>query len=241
MKKKAKPAKRKAARKPKTGRKVDSIQAYKGFDKDWKCQGFQFKVGESYEHKGEVKLCASGFHAAEYPFDVFSYYKGGNYAAVTLGKASAEKERDSKRVGGTIRLDAKLSLLDLIKAQVKMTVERAGKENLATGDSGHAAATGNYGHAAATGYSGHAAATGDSGHAAATGDSGHAAATGNYGASFVGFNGKAKAGAKGSFAIAWFDKEADRARLIVGTPGENGIKADQWYAVKDGALVEATV
>lgn len=88
---------------------AETITAYKGFDKDWKCQGFQFEVGKSYEHAGKVELCASGFHAAEYPFDVFSYYKGGNYASVTLGKVSTEKERDSKRVGGTIRIDAKLS------------------------------------------------------------------------------------------------------------------------------------
>ncbi len=135
----------------------------------------------------------------------------------------------------------------------------------ATGNSGHAAATGNYGHAAATGHSGHAAATGYSshaaatgysshaaatgdyghaaatgnyGHAAATGRSGHAAATGGYGCAFAGFGGRAKASINGSFAIAWRDESTDRARLIVGTPGENGIKPDTFYRVVDGALVE---
>ena len=119
----------------------------------------------------------------------------------------------------------------------------------ATGNSGHAAATGNYGHAAATGdsghaaatgYYGHAAATGYYGHAAATGDSGHAAATGNYGVAFAGFNGKAKASASGSFAIAWYSEKEKHAYLAVGTPGKDGIEADTWYCVQpDGKLVKA--
>jgi len=108
----------------------------------------------------------------------------------------------------------------------------------ATGNYGHAAATGYYGHAAATGYSGHAAATGYSGHAAATGDSGHAAATGDYGCAFAGFKGKAKAGKSGSFAIAFYDEKAKRARLIVGTPGEDGIKADTFYFVNSSGKLE---
>jgi len=83
------------------------------------------------------------------------------------------------------------------------------------------------------------AATDYSGHAAATGYYGHAAATGDYGCAFAGFGGKAKASIKGSFAIAWRDETADRSRLIVGVPGENGIKPDTFYRVVNGALVEA--
>jgi hypothetical protein len=107
----------------------------------------------------------------------------------------------------------------------------------ATGNYGHAAATGDYGHAAATGYSGHAAATGNYGHAAATGNSGHAAATGNSGVSFAGFGGRAKAGATGALAIAYFDDKEKRAKILSANVGENGIKADTWYRVSDGKLV----
>ena len=187
---------------------MDTIQAFKGFDKDWKCREYQFALGKSYEHSGKVSLCETGFHAVEFPLDALTYYKpgdGSKYAKVTLGGVTDEKKGDSKRVGSKIAIDAKVSILDMIKAQVKLVLERADKKSVATG------------------YSGHAAATGD------------------YGTSFVGFNGKAKAGATGSFAIAWFDEKAKRARLIVGTPGENGIKADTWYAAKDGVLVEAAV
>src|SRR5437899_112040 len=131
--------------------KKESITAYKGFDKDWSCQGFKYAVGETYTHDGEVKLCASGFHACESPLDIWSYYPptDGNHAAqVELGEPSKEKGDDTKRVGRTITLKAALSIPALIAAQVEWTFNEAKKDEKVKGAGKAVASSGDYSKAA---------------------------------------------------------------------------------------------
>ena len=49
------------------------MKAYKGFNADMTCRGFQYKEGETY-HEDIAELCHKGFHACEYPLDVLAYY-----------------------------------------------------------------------------------------------------------------------------------------------------------------------
>ena len=73
------------------------MKAYKGFDKDLKCRGYQFETGKDFEEK-EAKLCEKGFHACEFPFDVFGYYppSDSRYCEVDID-GNGEKEDDPQR------------------------------------------------------------------------------------------------------------------------------------------------
>ncbi|MEO1631484.1 MAG: hypothetical protein AAFU38_11955 [Bacteroidota bacterium] len=56
------------------GKPHSPIRAFKVFRNDWTCRGFQYKVGETYEHGGDVRLCHSGFHACVVAAQCFQYY-----------------------------------------------------------------------------------------------------------------------------------------------------------------------
>lgn len=49
------------------------------------CRGFQYEIGKEYE-TDTAKACECGFHACEYPLDVF------NYEQNLQTQASAEKQ-----------------------------------------------------------------------------------------------------------------------------------------------------
>lgn len=49
------------------------MKAYKGFNKDMTCRGFQYEEGKTYE-TDKAELCKEGFHACENPLDCFNYY-----------------------------------------------------------------------------------------------------------------------------------------------------------------------
>ena len=51
-----------------------SVKGYKVFNPDWTCGGFQYKVGETYTHDGDIDVCESGFHFCRRAADCFNYY-----------------------------------------------------------------------------------------------------------------------------------------------------------------------
>ena len=229
------------------------MKAYKGFDKDLKCRGFQYEVGKEYETEN-AKLCDTGFHACENPLNTLSYYKPGDsrYCEVELD-ATEERGDDSKRVGKHVKIETEIGLKGLIEAGVKFVFDKCegATEQTASGWSGNAAASGWSGNAAASGEYGNAAASGRSGNAAASGWYGNAAASGENGnastkngvAAAVGFNGKAKGDDVGSYIVLsdWRYEKGEwnlygvEARKVDGET----IKAGVWYTMKEGKVVEA--
>ena len=215
------------------------IPAYKGFDRDLKCRGFQFEIGQTYTHKGKVEACAGGFHACEHPLNVFSYYAPATsrFAIVEQSGDLSRHSDDTKVASRTITIKAELDLPGLIRAAIEYTFRRARSVDpdspaSATGYQGAASATGDQGAASATGRYGAASATGYQGAASATGDQGAAIA--------VGCQGRAMAGETGAIVLAHRNDDGEIVHIRASKVGENGIKAGVWYSLnEDGEFAEA--
>ena len=169
------------------------MKAFKGFNKDLTCRGYQYEEGKEF-HTERAECCDTGFHACEYPLDCFGYYDPAHsvYHEVELS-GEMDKSGDNTKVCATdIKIGARLSIAGLVKMAIDFTMSKVNKEAgsderhgfaSATGDYGASSATGDYGASSATGYKGASSATGDYGASSATGNCGASSATGDYGAS----------------------------------------------------------
>ena len=222
------------------------IRAYKAFDKNLQCRGFQFEVGQTYEHDGQVKACESGFHACENPLDVWRYYPlDSRYAVVELGGDVSCHDGDSKIAAARIKINAEIALPQIISDGVAYLMGLC-KDAFALKPGEDA--SGYDSRLAASGYGSQLAASGDGSQLAASGDGSKLAASGNR--SQLAASGEncvcvaaspgaiARAGAGGAIALTYHDGE--RYRIAVAYVGEGGIKPNVNYRVTDdGEFVEA--
>ncbi len=235
------------------------VTAYKGFKQDLTCRGYQFEIGGTYKHEGEVEACASGFHSCEYPLDVFGYYAPGE-SRFAIVKASGQLSRhddDSKIASATLVVEAEISMptmisraLDWIMSKVDKSVEQTvvGETASNTGDYSAASNTGNrsaasntgYQSAASnTGYQSAASNTGDYSAASNTGNRSAASNTGDYSAAEVsgkesvaaslGIEGRARASAGSAIVLCHRDDEGRLIHIRASKVGENGVEPDTWY------------
>ena len=70
------------------------IKGYKVFNPDWSCRGFQYEVGKTFRHEGNIKICGSGFHFCQKASDCFNYYDfdSNNKVAEVLAIGHVETE-----------------------------------------------------------------------------------------------------------------------------------------------------
>ena len=163
--------------------KTNGIAAYKGFDQDLKCRGFQFEIGKTYKHKGEVSVCNSGFHACENPLAVFEHYPPTSRFAIVKCAGKISKGINDKKIAcGELTVEAEIRLPELISEAVEWINSRVDLENKkisSTGDGSVANNTGYYSMASNTGYYSAASNTGNRSVASNTGDESAASNTGD--------------------------------------------------------------
>ena len=188
-----------------------STKAYKGFNPDMTCRGFQYKEGETYTEE-KASLCNSGFHACEDPVDCFNYYNPAEsvFHEVELDEVSTERDADSKVAAKKITIGAKIDIASMIKASIDFRFSKTTEEK-----GGHA-----------TGYSGAASATGKAGIALAAGL--ECKAMGALGCWIV-------------LTEREWDKDGNYYRIkevrALEVDGVN-IKPEVWYMLKDGEVIE---
>ena len=243
------------------------MKAFKGFNKDLTCRGFQYEEGKEF-HTEKAECCEEGFHACEYPLDCFGYYSPAQsvFHEVELSGDMDRRSDDTKVCATDIKIGARISIAGLVKAAIEFTMSKVNKEAKSDERHGFASATGNCGASSATGDYGASSATGDYGASSATGNCGASSATGYRGASSVsdptgvavawGHEAKAK-GCLGAHLILsdwryigekWFDGDYKTpydveswelaGAKMVQVDGEK-IKADTYYRCVDGEVVEA--
>lgn len=92
------------------------VRGYKVFNPDWTCRDFQYKVGETYEHKGDIKLCGSGFHFCVEALDCFNYYRfDSNNKVAEVEAIGLVETGDDKSVTNKIRIVRELDWIEVLK------------------------------------------------------------------------------------------------------------------------------
>ncbi|ECT3764934.1 hypothetical protein D3776_13590 [Salmonella enterica subsp. enterica serovar Anatum] len=213
------------------------IVTFKGFNKDLKCRGFQFAIGETFHHDGKVEACGSGFHACECPFDVFSYYSPAEsrYAeTISFGITDSEEGGDTKIASSSITIKDELTLPQFIQRGIEWIwskIDKSLEQQIMCGNRSAATNTGN--RSAATN-------TGDRSAATNTGDRSAAEVSGSQSvAASLGIEGKARASEGGAIVLCYRDEDGELIHIRASKVGENGIMPNTWYQLdKDGEFVE---
>ena len=165
-----------------TGVPAKPVLYYKGMDENFKCRGFQFEVGKTYKHDGEVEVCSSGFHSCSNPWDVLNYYDvTSRFALVEVVGETATHSGDTKIASSEITIKKELKLPEFIDYCISF-IKNSGMPHasIALENDSNLAASGYDSNLAASGYDSKLAASGYGSKLAASGYGSKLAASGHY-------------------------------------------------------------
>jgi hypothetical protein len=161
----------------------EKIVAYKGFNTDLTCRGYQFEFGKTYEHEGTVKACSSGFHSCESPMDVFGYYAPATsrYAEVEVAGKISRHSDDSKIASATITLKAELTIPEFVQRAIDWVWNKVDKSLEQQIMPGYQSAASNTGYQSAASNTGDYSAASNTGNRSAASNTGYQSAASNTG------------------------------------------------------------
>ena len=95
-----------------------SIKGYKVFNPDWTCRGFQYEVGKTFKHEGNIEMCGAGFHFCQKISDCFNYYDfNSNNKVAEVEAVGFVETKNDKSVTNKITILRELTwheVLDLV-------------------------------------------------------------------------------------------------------------------------------
>ena len=211
------------------------MKVYKGTDKNMQCRGKQYELGKKEVDDGAIRCGDKGYHSCEAPFDVLRYYPNINgnrfFEAEAGGEIDKRKTDDTKLASSELTLKSEINFAGLVKAQIEYTRK---KSKAGTADGDWSNLVGGDGSKLLGGYESNL-----------LGGNGSNLAGGNS-SLIIGRNGcNVKGGLHSVIVLTeWkYDDNGNYVPIAVKAEIVDGvrIKADTWYKLKNGELVEADV
>ena len=196
----------------------NKLTTYKGTEKDMKCHGgFRYELGKKYEDNGAIRCGGSGFHSCKTPLDVFRYFapNKSRYFVCEAGGIVDEDNEDSKIASSELTLTAEIGIPGLVKAHIDYvkshtTTEHTDPKQATAGSCGAATSRGSV-------------------------------TVGVNGTGLVRGNGVMIRGGLGAILVIAEEEENsyDLAHWKAVVVDGETVKADTWYKLMNGELVEA--
>ena len=203
---------------------------YKAFSKGMICQGKQYAENAVFEENGADSCCKKGvMHYCETPFDCLDYYPIVDSNADFTEFAEVEPldkvlVQDNKRATKKLKIGAKLSFKDFIKAGISVLVESTKDIPNEENSSGDGAKIGSSGNWAQIGSSGNWAQIGSSGDGAVV--------------SAIGYNSAIKAKTGSWIVLAEYDEDSKPVCVRAAQIDGEKLKPDTFYTLKNGEFTE---
>lgn len=105
------------------------MKVYKGTDRNMQCLGKQYVLGKKEVDDGAIRCGDKGYHSCEAPFDVLRYYPNINgnrfFEAEAGGEIDKKENDDTKLASSELTLKSEIDFAGLVKAQIEYTRKKA--------------------------------------------------------------------------------------------------------------------